>query len=420
MQNPKKINTLHITEILKACKKYGSKRKAASILGIPESSIRTRLKREGIVAGDIHKEYKNPLSENETKYKEEFTSQDCINELRRIAELDTTKIVSRNYFRNHSTISESTWNRWFGTFEEYKRAAGIKLSRTQHAMERNIAKHASVARYKQIGAERKEYANKYVKPNDKRYKTAIVCSDLHDKECDSFYLSTLIDTCKRIQPDVIVFGGDIFDLPEFSKYTVDPREFDVVGRIKFVHENILAPIRKACPNSQLDFIEGNHEYRLLRHLSDATPALKVVLSDLHGFTISSLLGLDKYKINYICKNDLSAYTKNDISKEVAKNYKVYWDCFAVHHFPEGKKLGLPGINGHHHKYNAVSLYNETYGSYNWIQLGSGHRREATYCDGQQWNMGFAVVHCDTENKLTNFEYIQISDFAVVGGKYYTR
>jgi hypothetical protein len=35
--------------------------------------------------------------------------------------------------------------------------------------------------------------------------------------------------------------GDIFDLPEFGKYGVDPREWDVVGRIKFAHENILAP-----------------------------------------------------------------------------------------------------------------------------------------------------------------------------------
>jgi hypothetical protein len=48
----------------------------------------------------------------------------------------------RNYFRNNGRISDATWNRHFGTFEEFKRQAGIKLTRQQHGLERHIAKHA--------------------------------------------------------------------------------------------------------------------------------------------------------------------------------------------------------------------------------------------------------------------------------------
>lgn len=362
-----------------------------------------------------------PLSESVLRGKlETGTADEVLNDLRTLALNNPEKAISRNFYRVHGKYKESVWNAIYGTFHEFKRQAGVVLSRQQHNLEKAIAKHASVEGYRQLDAERKQYADKYDRPTGSRHKIVVVCSDLHDKECDPFYLSTLIDTCKRIQPDVIVFGGDIFDLPEFSRYTVDPREFDVVNRIKFVHEKIFAPIREACSNAQIDFVEGNHEFRLLRHLSDATPALKVVLSDLHGFTVSSLLGLDKYQINYICKNDLSAYTKNDIRKEVSKNYKTYWGCFAVHHFPEGKHLGLPGINGHHHKWEVSSHHNETFGSYNWVQIGCGHRREASYCDGSKWNMGFAIVHCDTFTRQTNFEYIPINDFAVVGGKYYFR
>lgn len=394
-----------------------SKRAISVELGVPRSTVQDWVRSVGI---EDHKVYTVPISEDEAKYKPDWTSQDCINELRRIAQIDTEKVITRNYFRNHSTISESTWNRHFGTFHQFKCDAGITLSRQSHQLEKQIAKHASIDGHRKMSEERQSYAENYIRPSNKRFKTVVVCSDLHDIECDPFYLEVLIDTCKRIQPEVIVFNGDIFDLPEFSRYTVDPREWDVVGRIKFVHENIFAPIRKACPDSQLDFVEGNHELRLLKHLSDATPALKVVLADLHGFTISKLFGLDKFQINYIAKGDMSAFLKSDVNKEVSKNYQVYFDSFMCHHYPEGRALGLPGVNGHHHREEIHTLYNETFKSYQWCQSGGGHRKNATYCQGEKWSLGFVLAHVDTEKRKTIFETITVDDFAVVGGKYYFR
>jgi len=233
----------------------------------------------------------NPMSEDSSKFMEHWTAEDCMNELRRIAEIDPEKVVTRNYFRNHSSISESTWNRFFGTFEEFKRQAGIKLSRQQHAHERAIAKHASVDHYRRINIERQDWADKYVRENGNRFKTMLVCSDLHDVEIDLFYLRVLIDTAKRTQPDVIVLAGDIFDLPEFGKYSVDPREWNVVGRIKFAHEQILQPLREACPNTQIDFIEGNHEARMLRQLADATPADERIDAAVERIPIVAMNGL---------------------------------------------------------------------------------------------------------------------------------
>lgn len=362
----------------------------------------------------------NPMSEDSSKFMEHWTAEDCMNELRRIAEIDPEKVVTRNYFRNHSSISESTWNRYFGTFEEFKRQAGIKLSRQQHAHERAIAKHASVDHYRRINIERQDWADKYVRENGNRFKTMLVCSDLHDVEIDLFYLRVLIDTAKRTQPDVIVLAGDIFDLPEFGKYSVDPREWNVVGRIKFAHEQILQPLREACPNTQIDFIEGNHEARMLRQLADATPALRAVLSDLHGFTISKLLGLDRYEINYIAKADLAAFTKRDFERELASNYKIYFDTVLIHHFPHARNMGLPGVNGHHHRHQVWSEFNPIYGAYEWHQLGAGHKRSASYCEGERWHNGFVMVNVDTETKATNFDYVSVTDFAVSGGKFYYR
>ena len=367
-----------------------------------------------------NEKFESPLSETIIAKLKVGTKDECVNDLRGIALANPEMVVSRNYYRINGRFAESAWNSFFGTFDEFKRQAGIVLSRQQHQLEKHIAKHASVDHYRKMNVERQDYGEKYVRNNDNRFKTVITASDLHDIEIDPFFLRVFLDTIKRVSPDVIVFAGDIFDLPEFGKYDVDPREWDVVGRIKFVHENVFRPIREMLPDVQIDFIEGNHEARLLKHLADSTPALKAVLSALHGFTIAKLLGLDEFQINYIAKSDLAAYSKTDMTKELGKNYKIYWDCFMAHHFPHAKNMGVPGINGHHHKHEVWSLFNPVYGAYEWHQLGSGHKRDASYCAGEKWHNGFAIVNIDTLYRGVNFDYVAITDFAVSGGKWYCR
>lgn len=167
-------------------------------------------------------------------------------------------------------------------------------------------------------------------------------------------------------------------------------------------------------------VEGNHEARMLRMMADATPALRAVLSDLHGFTVAKLLGLDKFEINYHAQSDLAAWTKREQEKELARNYKVFYDCFLVHHFPHGRNMGLPGVNGHHHRHQVWSEFNPVYGPYEWHQLGAGHKRSASYCEGEKWHLGFSIVNLDTHTRAVNFDYVPITDFAVVGGKWYHR
>lgn len=361
-----------------------------------------------------------PMSEDTSKFMKDWGPEECIGELRRIAALDPEMVVTRNYFRNHSAISESTWNRYFGTFEEFKRQAGLKLSRQQHALERSIAKHASLDHYRDLAIDRANYATRYVKDKDGRFKTIMVCSDLHDIEIDPFFLRVWLDSVARVQPDIIVFCGDVFDLPEFGKYGVDPREWDVVGRIKFAHEKILAPTRAAAPDAQIDFIEGNHEARMLRHLADQSPAMRAVLADLHGWTVPKLLGLDAFEINYVAKADLAAFTKRDFERELAQNYKIYFDTFVCHHFPFAREWKMPGVNGHHHKHIVWPNFTPVYGAHEWHQLGCGHKRAASYCEGEKWHMGFDIALIDTHTRATTHDYVTVTDFAVAGGKFYYR
>ena len=350
----------------------------------------------------------------------EATAQDCIDDLRHLAEEDTSRVVSRNWYRLNGKYSERAWNVHFGTFHEFKRAAGIILTRPQHRLEKELAKHASVDNYRQMNQTLQGYGENYLKPNGNRFKTILGFCDVHDRDADPFVLRVILDTARRVQPDVICLNGDIFDLPEFGRFTQDPRDWDVVGRIKFVHEQILAPLRDSCPDSQIDFIAGNHCQRLLRHLADSTPAMRAVLSDLHGMTVKELLGLDRYEVNFISRGDLAAFNSMDMRKELMRNHKIYYDCFLAHHFPEGRHLGMPGFCGHHHKLISWPMRSAVFGSYNFYQIGAVHRPSATYCDGENWSSGFLLAHIDSQAKRSCLEYVDIKDFAVVGGKYYMR
>jgi hypothetical protein len=83
-------------------------------------------------------------------------------------------------------------------------------------------------------------------------------------------------------------------------------------------------------------------------------------------------------------------------------------------------MGLPGVNGHHHKHVVWSEFNPVYGAYEWHQLGAGHKRSASYCEGEKWHLGFTIVNIDTHTRSVNFDYIPITDFAVSGGEWYYR
>lgn len=350
----------------------------------------------------------------------EWSKDDCVDTIRELAEENPNRRVTRDFFRKNTDIPERVWTGYFGTFPEFLKGAGIQYDRYENRVRLRIGQHASVDEMREISEKRKSYGNNYVRENNKRFKTMVACADLHDKECDPFYLRVLEDTVRNVQPDVICIDGDLFDIPEFGKYTVDPREWDTVGRIN-AGLDIIGLLREAAPDAQMDLIEGNHEARLIKHVAESSPALRAILADMHGFDVAKLFGLDKFEVNYVAKGDLFTFTDHQMKKETYRNFKVYWDCLLAHHFTEGRKYGLPGFNGHHHKHIVWSEHNAKLGSYEWHQMGGGHMRDASYTDGMKWNNGFLIANVDTRYESVNFDYTYVGEtMAVSGGTWYYR
>jgi len=344
----------------------------------------------------------------------------CIKDILKVQKDYPDRPVTRDLYRKEGKIPEREWSGIFGTFGEFRIQAGLVQTRQQSAIHRQLAKHVSVDHYRKIGKQRKSWGACYLRDNKRRFKTVLGMCDIHDIEVDKFWLRVMLDTAKRAQPDLIVINGDLFDLSEFSRFTTDPREWDITKRIQFAHEQVLAPLRAACPEAQIDLIEGNHEVRLIKHLADQSPGMRSILSDLHGWTVKDLLKLDQHEMNYIAQADLGAYTQRDQKIEVKRNWKLYYNCLAVHHQSEGRLMGYPGFSGHNHKHAVWNGFSPQFGSFEWHQFGSGCKRDADYCEGQKWANGFGLIHVDTKTQSVNTEYVPVTDHAVVGGQWYYR
>jgi predicted phosphodiesterase len=259
-----------------------------------------------------------------------------------------------------------------------------------------------------------------------KIKTIMTISDVHDKECDRFTVSLFIETCRLKQPDIIVLNGDIFDLYEFSKFSKDPRHYDILGRFQFIWDNLFRPLRENCPNAQIDFLMGNHEFRLIRLLADATPNVRVVLSDILGLKFSDIFKVDEFQINWVSKADFSAFSKTDVDNEIKKNYRVYYGAYVVSHIPDRALKSLSGTHGHHHTtmletdavVDAVSG-NSRFVS--WVQTPGAHVRDAEYLDSMsKWNTGFleAVINIETGEVIQKVH--QTFGWCVIDGVYYER
>jgi len=350
------------------------------------------------------------------------TKMDVVEDLRRVQEEHPNKSVSRNFYRMHGQYSEKTWSRYFGTMEEFRSEAKLQLNRSGRKLEKDIARHASLdeaRRFYRLQIE--PWLGKYEKKEVRKGMVKLVVgSDFHDIEVDLFALAVFIDTCKVEQPDIIVLNGDIFDMYEFSRFDRDPRKINLRARFEFVHNNIFAPLRKACPNAQIDLIIGNHEHRILRHLAGASPDILPLL-ELNNISLSELLGLDKFEINLVSKGSTAAFQPKEIRAEMAKNWKMYFNCLVCNHTGD-ENFGVTCISGHIHKPKMSTKVHVKEGPVNNVVTGCMCKPDADYTIRKtDWQLGFAIAYVDANSERVQVNNVLFNDnFVNVNGRYYFR
>src|SRR3546814_10111448 len=86
-----------------------------------------------------------------------------------------------------------------------------------------IAKHASLTRFRDLTAEKREWGENWLKPRDSRYISILVGNDAHDIECSPFWRKCFV--VDRIEVET----GDITKLP------FPDASFNVVVSMTVIH-----------------------------------------------------------------------------------------------------------------------------------------------------------------------------------------
>jgi predicted phosphodiesterase len=316
-------------------------------------------------------------------------------------------------------LPDKEWVNAFGTFSNYKIQAGLLPNQSQKQFTNHIVNNSKINLT--IENDLKEYADKFKITNNARFKTVLTISDIHSTLADVFTINTFIQASIRTQPSHIVIAGDLWDFSHFSKYNHDPRGHSALDELLWVHD-FLTTLRKHNLNAEITILQGNHDYRVFKHLCEQSPYFADVLDKFSNITPSKLFKLDELQINYIGSADFANYKESRVKKDSEKNFIVISDTLLVGHYPSVKKHGLPSIYGHHHRFLTTADYNYTYGSFFHVQLGAACIIDASYTeDYQHWTNGFCYTVVDSEKKRVIHDYCDTTgDIALFGGAYYYR
>lgn len=251
----------------------------------------------------------------------------------------------------------------------------------------------------------------------------LVSSDHHSQWLDKFSWHVFLDTAKRMQPDVIVLNGDVLDCHDISRWPQDPTAGkDLQGEVNFCR-NMLKQVRDACPNAAIYWIEGNHEWRLIKYLTNAAPGL----AGLRSLEFGPLMGLDEYQINVVARRGFRRESPRVADK---RNYKVFGDralivthgsqCGGNPARSELMKWGITGISGHIHRPHVASS-GDLFKTHTWTTTGAMCRRELadTYNENPVgWSNGFAYAEISGSRAVVTGVVVNDGFTSVAGKRYY--
>ena len=307
--------------------------------------------------------------------------------------------ASRKRYKELGHYDETLVHDFFGNHAEFLRAAGLADLRTTTKVRNRAARlhsHQRIAEFAEENVLR--YTNRFQFASDKRdHLEILIASDLHSHFCDPFGLEVFIDACAMVQPDIVCINGDGIDFPAFSRHRELPGHFHMTAWDECVWlRELFGKIRSTCPSAQIDFVVGNHEYRLTNYLADTAPAL----ASFPSLSFDQIFALGESEVNLVCRSSFLAPTMSARAKDIRENWVVYGDSYVATHgtsiakFAAQQQLDrfkMSGTSGHTHRPQLFHDNSLGSGPLSWMStpmmacaaVGSDYMPDPT-----RWNGGF--------------------------------
>ncbi len=212
--------------------------------------------------------------------------------------------------------------------------------------------------------------------------TMAVLNDSHNPFQDQRVLREVELFLAELQPDLVVYPGDMGDFYLLSKFDKNPTRANSLQKDLNSTAQLFKRHRALMPNTRMIFELGNHEDRLRRFLWSGSPAL----ASLDCLTVEGLYKLKESGVEYVDYAEGVLFNKNLMV--------THGDLIRAHSGYTAKgmsdKHGGSGIHGHSHRLGC-SLKRNRFGVYGWWENGCLCDLEPDYVTHPNWQQGFSIV-----------------------------
>ena len=238
--------------------------------------------------------------------------------------------------------------------------------------------------------------------------TSAILQDTHNPFQDQRVLREVELFLGELQPDMVIYPGDMGDFYLLSKFDKNPNRADTLQVDLNSTAELFKRHRRILPNARMIFELGNHEDRLRRHLWGKDPAL----ASLDCMTIEGLYKLKDSDVECV-----------DYEEGVLINDRLmisHGDLIRAHSAYTAKgmsdKHGGSGIHGHTHRLGSYYKRNR-FGIYGWWENGCLCSLDPDWVRNPNWQQGFSLVHFKVDRFWV--EQLQIINRKFMyGGKIY--
>jgi hypothetical protein len=214
----------------------------------------------------------------------------------------------------------------------------------------------------------------------RRYRRLAALFDAHSPFEDRAAIDPALAFVREYKPEILVLGGDWGDFYAVSTYSREPlRRLQLQEELD--HEaGLLEEVREAAPKSEIIYLQGNHEWRLRRHLWSGAPEL----ARLRSLQIEALLNLAKLRITYV---EAGSRRFGDL---LIKHGNIVRPRSGYSAMGELDRTWVSGASGHTHRLGHVFRTNAA-GMFSWIEGGCLCRSDMDYLEGQTADWQHGVV-----------------------------
>ena len=205
--------------------------------------------------------------------------------------------------------------------------------------------------------------------------------------------------------DTVVLAGDFMDFYACSFWSTDPRQRDFKGEIE-MGRRVLDVIRDTFKDANIYYLEGNHEFRLVRYM--LTKAPEIFDEEMHG--LASIMKLDEYDIQLI--NEKRPMTIGNMSIIHGHEFwsRVYSPVNPAKGFHNKSMANV--IGAHYHQTSehiTTNIKQKLIGAWS---LGCLCDLHPDYSPINQWNHGFGFVEKQSSQNI-KVKNIKIKDGEVL-------